>query len=208
MKKIRFYLLENDPNIKDIVNYQNRFQNALIIFKDGKYYFKSHYESDVEIIDYSHAIFKISKEIEEHLVEIIKLAFKEAKEISEENMNEEKNNGDLIKALMSILNRYYYDSHSNADIFDLVTDMFIRILMGHYLINGNKRLALTFLKGILWEFGYYLKWTRGHMWKNYSKHKTQIEEFVQELENQKEKENKIKIKNWILKNVIIGLNWR
>ena len=82
--------------------------------------------------------------------------------------------------------------------------------MGHALLNGNKRIALMFLKGFLWEFGYYLKWTKG-MWQNYSKYKTQVEIFVKKLEkksgNNYEK-TRLQIYEWIKQNTIIGLNWR
>ena len=83
-------------------------------------------------------------------------------------------------------------------------------MMNHYLTNGNKRLALTFLKGLLWQFGYYLKWTDG-MYKNYLIHKLVIEDFVKDLEDKNDEERKDvkkQIKKWIMQNVIIALHWR
>ena len=83
--------------------------------------------------------------------------------------------------------------------------------MGHYLTNGNKRMALTFLKAIMWEFGYYLKFTEGS-WKDYAAHKTIIEKFAMNMETKINKGIKIQTRkdiwNWIKNNAIIGLHWR
>ena len=84
--------------------------------------------------------------------------------------------------------------------------------MGHYLKNGNKRLSLMFLINLSWFFGYYLKFTKNP--RNYSKYKSQLEEWVEKFQTTNNKENdtmnyKIKeIEKWIKSHVVIALNWR
>ena len=46
-------------------------------------------------------------------------------------------------AIGSVINKYVYkDKYS---LFDIITEIFINLLRGYYLTNGNKRLATTFL---------------------------------------------------------------
>ncbi|MCK5867406.1 MAG: hypothetical protein KAG14_03325, partial [Mycoplasmataceae bacterium] len=87
----------------------------------------------------------------------------------------------LNQGIVSTINMFSYLDLSELSIFDFFLEIFVKLLIGHYLTNGNKRMALTFLKVIMWEFGYYLKFTEG-VWKNYNKHRTVIEEFAMGLE--------------------------
>ena len=210
MRKLNFYILDIEPK-ENAFKYYEKFHNSLINARNNKFYFNSNFNSSIEEISCNYSKLKINQNLNKLINEILIKSYHEAKSISKENMGDELRKGSLKGGIIDVLNKYsYYDKNNNKDIFDLVADIFTRILMGHYLSNGNKRLSLTFLKGILWHFGYYLKWTKG-MWLNYTTHKTKIEEFVQNLESGNGIDNQLvkkQIKEWIMDNVIIGLNWR
>lgn len=52
-----------------------------------------------------------------------------------------------VWGIKSIIFKFSYKTEFS--LFDLVATLFIRLLMGHYLINGNKRLATAFLYEVL-----------------------------------------------------------
>lgn len=208
MKKIKFYILKTE-NINNAGIYFDRFRNSLIRKEEDKIFFSSMYNGTQEItVEYG--VLESYEELSKTIDYLLDISYKEAKLISKENMGTEKTKGQMAASLISVLNKYEY-SESEADIFDLATEMFIKLLNGHYLGNGNKRTSITFLKFFLWELGYYLKWTGGHF-KDYREYEDTLKQFVVDLENTTDKTIKSdifkRIKEWITGNVIIGLNWR
>ena len=206
MSKIELYILGKDGlNFND---FYYEIQNRLISYEHNKFYFNSKFGPKEEII-LDPIELKFDETILEKIREILKIASNQASEISSENMDMDYLK--LNQGIISTINMFSYLDLSELSIFDFFLEIFVKLLIGHYLTNGNKRMALTFLKGIMWEFGYYLKFTEG-VWKNYNKHRTVIEEFAMGLETRGNDElqtrTKKDIKSWIIKNAIIGLNWR
>ena len=192
MKTITFYLLDIEPP-ENANFYHQEFKNSLILATENSFYFKSHFKEKLEKINYQYGVINLNNS--EHyfsklIAQILENAYLEAKSITKENMGFEIQKGSIKSSILLTINEFtYYTLEDNKNFFDLVTKIFIKILMTHHLDNGNKRLALCFLKRFLWEFGYYLKWTKG-MYTNYYQYKNIIEEFVAELENKEGKFSK------------------
>ena len=211
MKSITLYLLENE-NPKNAWKYFRKFSNSLLRFDSTtkKFYFSSNYKPKEEEIHCLYNYMQCNAKEIGNVESILNAAMLESKRLSSENFGQEVKKGSVLSGLVNTINKYHYISNGDKDIFDLTLDLFVKILMGHYLTNGNKRLAITFLKGFLWERGYYLKWTQG-IFKEYDKHKMHVEKFVEKLQNRDNNDKvktKAEIKIWIMNNVIIALNWR
>lgn len=71
-----------------------------------------------------------------------------------EKIGKELYKDDLKNMIFSLIQTFLY--LENISIFDLITQIFIRIITKHYLINGNKRLGISNLYLILISFGYKL----------------------------------------------------
>lgn len=186
--------------------------NSLVYFSNTieSFVFKSKIEGSEEKIQVHYDIVEFDEELSIVLYRLLESALDEARKLSTENMGREITKGSLNGIICSKINKFSYFTNDEFDLFDFVSELFISILMGHKLSNGNKRLSIVFLKVVLWHFGYYLKFTQGFQ-KDYTIHKTFIEEFVRNLENKEENDveaYKATVKKWILENVIIGLNWR
>ena len=209
MRNIIYYLLDIEPDT-NAISYFLEMRNKSISIEKGLFQFKpKNWKNNIKI-DFGYNLISCNESLTKTSQTILEKAFKEAIKISDENMDL-KSSEKLFKGITLVINKYcYFDKSSGKTFFDLATDIFCKILMGHYLLNGNKRMALTFLKGFLWEFGYYLKWTQG-MYKNCKKHRTQVEIFVKKLEKKSGnnyERTRNQIHKWIKKNTIIGLNWR
>ncbi len=206
MKKITYFILEIEPNDNAIKIFK-KHPNSLISQLDNKFYFKSHFKTQKEEIDFSCQKIKMDEELFERLKKLLNESLIEVKNISKESIKPEKIKGSLHGSIYSVVYKYSnYKKEDKKDVFDFTTNIFVSMLTGHYLWNGNKRVALVFLWSILWELGYYLKWTKG-FFVNYSVHKSILEHFVITLEKNKII-GKQEIKKWLIQNVIIGLNWR
>ncbi|UWD34849.1 type II toxin-antitoxin system death-on-curing family toxin [Mycoplasma cottewii] len=72
----------------------------------------------------------------------------------------------LLSGINSTIFKYSYES-DNYDVFDFVTEIFIKVLTGYYFIDGNKRTALMLLIQLLTNFGYYFYFSDDF---NFSKH--------------------------------------
>ena len=101
------------------------------------------------------------------------------------------------------------DDFVRASIFDFVTSLFIRLMIKHALIDGNKRISLISLRVILRRLGYYLKWNECENEDSVLKtYKNDVIHFVKSLQNKSEKclnienEDFQKIKNWIRENTL------
>ena len=214
MKQIIFYILSIEPN-ENALKYHEKHKNNLIKYNTEQkgFYFCSKFNNCKELIKYEYEKIELNENIIIIVKTLLNSSIQEALKISKETMSDDENEIQMLNdAIISIINKYsYYDETHKKDIFDLAEEIFTRILMGHYLKNGNKRTAIVFLKNFLWYYGYYFKFTQTQMWKDYSRHKTFVEGFVKKLENKGNKNNietHKQIKKWILNNVIIGLNWR
>ncbi|WP_427902701.1 type II toxin-antitoxin system death-on-curing family toxin [Metamycoplasma alkalescens] len=122
----------------------------------------------------------------------------------------EKEPGSLMGSLTSIVNHYCYIDEE-IDIFDFITDIFIRLLNGHFFYDGNKRGTLMFAVQLLKFLGYYFYWNGNNntmfISDIYSKYlEKELKTFVKKLENKANMGNtKKSIKEWIYKNIMINL---
>lgn len=159
-----------------------------------------------------------TKLIEEYALEV-------AKNISYHN--NEKTNWNLINKSITRLDvvinstqKYYYlaSDHREYSFLYFVTDCFISLLRSHLAFNGNERFTTMFLKNILYSEGFYLKWTSNNL-NNSKEYKWNIEEKIAEfcknlhnhneqLSDEKFKQKRQEIYNWLIEHIVIGLNFR
>lgn len=210
MKKLIFYILETE-NVNHANYIWNNKKNSMLSYADQKFYFSSYFSTKKEEIQVIRGVVRFDDEFFELIPELIAKSMTEARQISEEPIGTNKPGMNLSDALKHTINMWMNVAKEEDTIFHLSADLFIKIITGHYLTNGNKRTALAFLKLFLWHFGYYLKWSDG-FWKNYEVHKTRVEIFVEKYQLAKNDIEKEQLRNevisWIDDNVIIGLNWR
>ncbi|AME13931.1 hypothetical protein MmmBen326_0718 [Mycoplasma mycoides subsp. mycoides] len=120
---------------------------------------------------------------------------------------QEKEKGSLLSGINSTIFKYSYKSE-NYDIFDFVTEIFIKVLTGHYFIDGNKRTALMLLIQLLRIFGYYFYFSDDiNLFKHYyyEKIEKELANFVQML--QKKKITYKEIKRWIYSRTIVDFKF-
>ncbi|MDP4040818.1 type II toxin-antitoxin system death-on-curing family toxin [Mycoplasma mycoides] len=120
---------------------------------------------------------------------------------------QEKEKGSLLSGINSTIFKYSYQSY-NYDVFDFVTEIFIKVLTGHYFIDGNKRTALMLLIQLLKNFGYYFYFSGdfnlfSHFY--YWSIEKELANFVEML--QQNKVSHREIKKWIYSRIIIDLKF-
>ncbi|AJK51340.1 type II toxin-antitoxin system death-on-curing family toxin [Mycoplasma capricolum subsp. capripneumoniae] len=159
---------------------------------------------------------QFNQEFIEYMNLILDKAIFEAKTIFKKDKDDicfkEKQNGTLKSAIYSIINKFAY-FEGELDIFDFVTEIFIRVLSGHYLIDGNKRTSLMILILLLKQFGYYFYWSNQNnifFIQNYKKHiEKDLEIFTYELQEKNKVEYiTLEIKKWIYSKTMIDLNFK
>ena len=108
---------------------------------------------------------------------VLKESYEVAKTISEEKMG--KLEQSVHSEIAITVNKYYYEECKS--VFYLVSELFYKLLMGHHLTNGNKRLAFMFLISCLRFLGYHLPWTYGEK-KNYQHYESRIVKWVEKFQ--------------------------
>lgn len=147
---------------------------------------------------------------------LVDISFEDAKYISNDPLDckvESKKN--VVSLIQSML--YIYDNEEPKDIVYLISNIFKSILVGHYLVNGNKRLASMILFNFLYIFcGLFLKLSTMHSKKLFWEvNEIKFIEFVEEyhkISNKKnfhEEDKKLleKIYMWVYENIQIALNF-
>jgi death-on-curing family protein len=134
----------------------NERKNSLIYEKNGVFWFKSKYgiPFQLEISVYE---FIFNEQNLKVLEKLVALSIEDCINLTSESMGVEKVSGSINSGLFSLFTKFSYSPE--CDIFDFITEVFIKLLTGHYLTNGNKRFSLVYLRKLLWHFGYYLKWS-------------------------------------------------
>lgn len=225
METIRFYILECE-NHENALAYHRLFENDLVIYRHHKFYLKNYFleaieeleevegiekMDDLQEINYLFAKLQINDDFLKSAKAILNSAIKEVEKITKQDIEDKLVNKRIWPAIEKILTKYRDSKHaSKKDIFDLTTDLLIEMLPNHYLKTSDKSLALAFLKGFMWECGYYLKWT-WTMWKNHLTQKVFVQKFVTELEDKNHPDKlqiKSDIKYWIMKHTKIALYLR
>ena len=89
MKKITYFILEIEPNDNAIKIFK-KHPNSLISQLDNKFYFKSHFKTQKEEIDFSCQKIKMDEELFERLKKLLNESLIEVKNISKESIKPEK----------------------------------------------------------------------------------------------------------------------
>jgi death-on-curing family protein len=159
MKKLCFYLTRNNYRDDAIEIFNSKLNSSSLIFDvETKSLVQiSSYEVE-EVIEKSSKFLELDEHTIRLLISMIEPSLDDCRKIAYKNMGIfESNNRSRLEAMIeSKINKYFYNG---KDILSLCSEIFIGILMGHYLSNGNKRFAFAFLRRILFELGYFFKWS-------------------------------------------------
>lgn len=200
MNKITIWKSKYDKNIFEA------FKSSFLK-KEGNYYFVSENFCWEKII-YEENIVEINKNLFTELSVILESSCKnQIQKLSKEPFSiDSKEIAKSKSAIGSVINKYVYkDKYS---LFDIITEIFINLLRGYYLTNGNKRLATTFLYHSLWYFGYMFWYISDPFTHNYKIWERKIINFVKLLQQNKDSiEVKNRIKLWIIENTYIAIKW-
>ncbi|EOA07047.1 Hypothetical protein MYEA_5490 [Mycoplasma yeatsii 13926] len=194
-KGIDYFVISNNKNI---FYHKNNFY--MLTKKNNKISFGF----NLSVLDFNE---KFSNFIGDVYIE----SMKELNEIFFSKSNslyfQEKQKGSLLSGINSTIFKYSYESEK-YDVFDFVTEIFIKVLTGHYFIDGNKRTALMLLVQLLKNFGYYFYFSDDFNLFKHSYYQTvekELANFVQMLQ-----QNKIghkEIKDWIYSRITIDLKF-
>ena len=99
-----------------------------------------------------------TKDIKNFISCVVDDSYTFAKQLSNEFMPN-LNNEILSKIISCIINVLHKTVLIKEDIFYFLSNCFININVFHILLNGNKRLAIAILIKLLYNFGYYFKFT-------------------------------------------------
>ncbi|WP_127942577.1 MULTISPECIES: type II toxin-antitoxin system death-on-curing family toxin [unclassified Mycoplasma] len=215
MRILRIYVTEWNKE-EQIQRYIREKKNSKIEFGQDSTKFYSNFNSNPENVRFETAVIEFNWFLVDSFVKHAVESSKKVRYLNQEDNDKmtgvEKNSGSVAGAIHSIIMKWHYNQE-NWDIFDFVTDLFVRILMGHFFHNGNKRVSIVFLSTVLWNLGYYLKWTSDEKYIYERTYENDLKGFIQELESKEnaDKNWKIvigKIKTWIYRNIVIALNFR
>ncbi len=119
----------------------------------------------------------------ECLNEVLIKAHEKAEEFSKVNMGTltPVRKDKILKSIEQTFNYFTYNPNYEYGIFTICAKIFSDILMNHYLTNGNKRLAIVFIKELLWELGYYFKFTKSQ-WDDYDNDLSILKMYVVEFD--------------------------
>lgn len=199
-----FYILQGD-NPNRIFWEKNK--NSRYFFDEEQVYFDCKVDGKIGI-NLKHQILNLDEILVNELKNLIDPAIVDASGLSEEQIELRPNTKDEIIRIISITTNTA--CYNNWSIFKYVSEIFIKCLMFHTFINGNKRFSLSLLILILQTFGYHLSWSKGSQ-KNYKYHEDIIANFVEQLQNDETNNEKLKsaveekIVKWIETNTVVSI---
>lgn len=204
MKRIIFYKLKKD-NARDI--FWETHKNSYFSLKQNKVIF-----NNKEEIRVFYSNLNLNQKLADDLVAMYDKVKEDASQLSNEPIQEKSDTFEWVKGTIeNTINHFSYFEDSSS-IFELVTEIFIKLLMFHPFQNGNKRFALSFLIYLLRFLGYHFNWSKGTK-KNYKIHENKIEEFVKQL-NRNNVDNhlnyeasKMNVLKWIQENCVIAIKF-
>jgi len=209
MKKLYVFYINKKPSL----DFLNSIRSTLYISSVSKetedvfkVNFKSKFKTEIETIQIILVDLFESDNLINLLKNKIRSFFQQAHDLSEQNMDDitDESVENVFSTICSCL--YKYSHMPNSDIFDFVADIFFKINVTHKLGNGNKRLATELLVGLLYTFGYYMKFS-SDVQMNYEFYEGHCIECIH-LNDEKIPENEIipKIKEWIIRNILLSAN--
>lgn len=120
-------------------------------------------------------------------------------------------NENIFSEITTTINKYAYEECPS--VFYFVAELFYKYLMGHKLINGNKRMSLMFLIFLLRFFGYHLPWSYGDK-KNYKFYEEKLIKWVEIFQRNEnnckinKSQNIENIAKWIKKYSVIAIQFQ
>lgn len=156
------------------------------------------------------------KVIHKYIEKLVDISFNDAKYMSTDPLDCTENSK---KNIMSLINSilYLFDNEEPRDIIYLISYIFKSILVGHNLINGNKRLASMILFNFLYIFaGVSFRTLTSEIkvlfwYVNEKKFIKFVEEYhnIAKSDNFHEEDKKLveEIYKWIYNNIQIALNF-
>lgn len=125
--------------------------------------FSGHYKSKtqkimIQQIDFLYEFNNDDSLIYNFFIHNVKDSYQYAKELTYEFMPD-LNDEDFSRICSCIYNCLYKTTKIKKDIFYFVSNVFVNINVFHFLPNGNKRIAVAILIKLLYNFGYYFKFT-------------------------------------------------
>lgn len=211
MRQLIFFICQKEKeNAFDYLTLH--FKNSLIEFVEDKFYFlsRSYYNyEEREQIEIKYSILEFNENLEKKICQILNSSYEKAKKISDEPISDL--NETIFSEISTTINKYCYQECES--IFYFVAELFYKYLMGHKLVNGNKRMALMFLIYLLRFFGYHMPWSYGNR-KNYGFYEKKLIEWVEKFQKNKnnckiEIHNNVQIiTNWIKEKIVIAIEWR
>ena len=195
MKKIVFYVTAAEET-KATEYFLKQFKNSRLSFNNDKFYFTSASEGDCserkssEVIQVDYSLIEFDEKLSNALQTVLEESYEVAKTISEEKMG--KLEQSVHSEIITTVDKYGHEECKS--VFYLVSELFYKLLMGHHLTNGNKRLSFMFLISCLRFFGYHLPWTYGEK-KDYKHYESRIVKWVEKFQkngtNNSDQTNKI-----------------
>lgn len=208
MKIIKFWICEAEKN--QALNYPTEdLKNSLIEFRNGKFYFNSKFKNEPEQIKITFSIFNFDENLNRKVIQILKESHNKAEMISDEPIS--KWNENIFSEITTTINKYAYEECPS--VFYFVAELFYKYLMGHKLINGNKRMSLMFLIFLLRFFGYHLPWSYGDK-KNYKFYEEKLIKWVEIFQRNEnnckinKSQNIENIAKWIKKYSVIAIQFQ
>lgn len=120
-------------------------------------------------------------------------------------------NENIFSEITTTINKYAYEECPS--VFYFVAELFYKYLMGHKLINGNKRMSLMFLIFLLRFFDYHLPWSYGDK-KNYKFYEEKLIKWVEIFQRNEnnckinKSQNIENIAKWIKKYSVIAIQFQ
>lgn len=219
-KKIKLCITDYDYIEQKFAEYWETKRTKHLFYRDGDFYFQSNFYPE-EKIELTFNRIEFNQELVDNIAEIVGKSVSICKKLmsSNEYMGDEKDKGSIKNAIDSLIQSLYHEKHTNS-IFNLASRIFIKIINGHFLTNGNKRLALVATSEILLDLGWYWKWSHNHHLSEKEFYddnfQGQIEKWADKLENNSQdmSQNNLskdiiqkEIEIWISDNVIINIPW-
>ena len=195
-----FYYVESKKT--DPKKIFEKMKNSWLFSEGNKYFLKSIYMNKKVEIDIIAKPLYFDDYLYKCLSKNLINAKKDIITISEIGIGNEIKTGNMFSSIGSEINKSFNERPKT--LFHFLASIFIKLLMGHYLSNGNKRLSLLFLIYSLKSFGFYFFWTEG-TFKNYKYYEEYLEKIVIKMQNQNINYNSIdEIAVWIESKTVIS----
>ena len=138
---------------------------------------------------------------------IVEDSYAFAKQLSNESMPN-LNNENLSRITSWIINVLYKTVSIKEDIFYFLSNCFININVFHILLNSNKRLAIAILIKLLYNFGYYFKFTND-IWKEAREWENKSIDIIKQYSNNNNNVEQIimNVRKWIMDNILIAIHF-